>query len=140
MLCKIIRLIMEVFCLIILSCSQKSWIIPRVKCEETPPYDLLVRETLEVTQTIQAHNITLGCPKELNDKTLLLKIPQTLNVKNTETKPEQCWKLPPCSPAFMIPKTATLAVIEENPSVVFFVSSTNCETKPQGRMCLLIKQ
>lgn len=119
---KIVRLMMEVFCLVILSCSQKPWTVPRAKCG-TPPYELLVRETLEVTETLQAYNITLCCPTELSDKTLLLKIPQTLNVKYTETKPEQCSKLPPCSPAFMIPKSATQAVIEGNPPVILL----NCE-------------
>jgi hypothetical protein len=52
---------------------------------EKPPYGLLVRKDLEISQSpIQDISTGLGCPPGVDDKTLFLKMPYSLVVRPIE--------------------------------------------------------
>lgn len=64
---------------------------------------LLVREAPKVPKTPLTLAIPLGCPPELNDKTLLLKTSHhTLTARYREMELEQSWKLHPGQRALII--------------------------------------
>lgn len=75
---------------------------PIAKCV-IPPYKSWLRR-LRNPEITQAIAIVPGCPPELDDDNLLLKIAHNLVTRPGGLKLELNWKLPPCWLAYTVPK------------------------------------